>query len=139
MGWKVVVCGGRDFRHREWLWAGLDRLHELVPISHLIEGGAEGADRYAGEWADRNNIRHTTVYAKWREHGRKAGYLRNIEMAMMGPDLVLAAPGGKGTRMMVEIAAESGFLVVHLSKMDIIRPNGKAALDRTPAFPSPQD
>lgn len=122
---RVVVTGGRDFRDRYWLWAGLDRLHELVPITHLIEGGAEGADRFAGEWARRANVGHTTVYARWREHGRKAGYMRNLEMAEMHPDLVLAAPGGVGTEMMVSLARGRGLRVIYLAKMDIIRPIGR--------------
>lgn len=123
MRWKVVVTGGRDFRHRQWLWAGLDRLHELKPVTHLIEGGAEGADRYAGEWAKRNNIQHTTVYARWTEHGKKAGYLRNLEMAQMVPDVVLAAPGGRGTQMMIEIARREGLKVIYLDRMGVIRPD----------------
>lgn len=128
--WRVVVTGGRDFRHREWLWAGLDRLHELKPITHIVEGGAEGADRYAGEWATRANVLHTTVYARWREHGRKAGYMRNLEMAMLMPDLVLAAPGGRGTQMMVDIAHSKGLRVVYLNRMDIVRPASEPATDR---------
>lgn len=129
--WRVVVTGGRDFRHRQWLWAGLDRLHELHPITHLIEGGADGADRYAHEWARHNNVLHTTVYARWREHGRKAGYMRNLEMAEMHPDLVFAAPGGRGTEMMVEIAQRMRLRVVYLERMDVIRPASlPAAADR---------
>lgn len=132
--WRVVVTGGRDFKHRGWLWAGLDRLHELKPITHLVEGGADGADRYANEWAKRNNILHTTVYARWREHGRKAGYMRNLEMAMLMPDLVFAAPGGRGTQMMVEIARAKGLRVVYLNRMDIVRPLACPAPDRPQAI-----
>lgn len=126
-----MVTGGRDFRHREWLWAGLDRLHELSPITHLIEGGADGADRYAGEWAKREGIQHTTVYAQWHVHGKKAGYLRNAQMAEMLPDLVFAAPGGKGTAMMIEIARKQNIRIVYLNKMDVIRPPSAASCPAT--------
>lgn len=118
---RIIVCGGRDFRDRLWLYAGLDRLHGVNPITHVIEGGAEGADRYAAEWAKQHNIKSTTVQANWGEHGKRAGYLRNVEMADMDPLLVLAAPGGKGTAMMVAIAEQRQIPVAKLAGMDVAR------------------
>lgn len=118
---RVIVCGGRDFRNRLWLYAGLDRLHELNPITQVIEGGAEGADRFGGEWARRNGVQLITVPANWRAYGKKAGYLRNVQMADMVPDMVLAAPGGAGTQMMISIAQQRGIPVALLHKMDVLR------------------
>lgn len=118
---RLLVCGGRDFRNRLWLYAGMDRLHGLQPIETVIEGGAEGADRFAGEWARAHGIPLTTVLADWRTHGKKAGYLRNVAMADLRPDIVLAAPGGKGTQMMVVIAAQRGIPVAMLHRMDVSR------------------
>ena len=123
---KVLVTGGRDFDDRKWLWAGLDRLYEVAPFTELIEGGARGADTIAGEWAKwlnlsagREVIRHVTVEADWSTHGKSAGYIRNTKMADMRPDLVLAAPGGKGTTMMISVANARGIRVIYLDKMDV--------------------
>lgn len=123
---RVLVTGGRHFRNRNWLWAGLDRLYGLQPITEVIEGGAEGADRYAAEWVNYTNmaagfalITHTQVVAKWEQFGRSAGHRRNAEMVDMHPDVVLAAPGGAGTASMVKIAQSRDIQVVFLEKMDV--------------------
>ena len=123
---KVLVTGGRDFDDRKWLWAGLDRLYEVAPFTELIEGGARGADLFANQWvywinqsAGSTVIKLTQVLADWSTHGKSAGYIRNTKMADMRPDLVLAAPGGKGTTMMISVANARGIRVIYLDKMDV--------------------
>lgn len=37
---SVLVCGGRDYENARYLYGYLDCFHEVVVISHLIEGGA---------------------------------------------------------------------------------------------------
>jgi hypothetical protein len=127
---KVLVTGGRLFRERAWLWAGLDHLHRLCPITEIIEGGAIGADCYANEWCHaRLGKPPTTVEAEWDRYsaglkkGQKnpAGVIRNAKMADMRPDLVLACPGGPGTSNMIETARVRGLRVVMLEKMPVLR------------------
>lgn len=118
---KVLVCGGRTFTDRYWLWAGLTLLHQSVDggITEIIEGGAPGADIRAHEWAKHKGVKVTTVQAEWERYGRGAGYIRNAKMADMKPDLVLATPGGKGTANMVQIAKARKIKVIYLEKMPI--------------------
>lgn len=118
---RVLVTGGRTFADRDWLWAGLDLLHSMDPITEIIEGGAPGADVRAGEWACRREIRCTVVPAQWERHGRGAGFIRNAEMAKMQPDVVLACPGGNGTDHMVQVAQAAKIRVVRLEKMPVAR------------------
>lgn len=121
---KVLVCGGRDFRDREWLYAGLEMLHQVTGgITELIEGGASGADCLAANWAkwkgSYTDLKHTTVKAEWEQYGRRAGMIRNAEMAKLKPDIVLACPGGKGTANMVALAKSKGISVVYLNRMPL--------------------
>lgn len=116
---KVLVTGGTLFRDRDWLWAGLDLLHSMSPITLIIEGGAIGADCFAKEWAERRGVPIHTEDAEWEKFGKAAGPIRNSKMAQMKPDVVLAAPGHKGTASMVEIAAAHGLRVIHLVKMPV--------------------
>lgn len=118
---KVLVTGGRTFTDRNWLWAGLDLLHSMSPVTEIIEGGATGADVRAQEWAHRRELRCTTVPAQWEKHGRGAGHIRNSEMAQLEPDIVLACPGGDGTESMVKIAKAKGLKVIFLEKMPVAR------------------
>jgi hypothetical protein len=137
---RVLVTGGRVFNDRAWLWAGLDHLHKLVPITQIIEGGAPGADIFAQEWGIRNigfdNVK--TVDAEWDKYarpGRKnpAGAIRNSKMADMRPDVVLACPGGPGTANMIEAARIRGLNVVMLEKMPVAQT--KKATHEGVAFP----
>jgi hypothetical protein len=127
---RIIVCGGRDFSDRLWLWNGLNEFHDTLGVTELIEGGAAGADRLAGQWADYINyvarvdvIQHTVVPAEWHKHGFSAGWVRNNVMADLKPDYVFVCPGGNGTQMMVDIAKRRGIKRVYLDRMGI--PNNR--------------
>jgi hypothetical protein len=110
----VLVCGGRDFgATREERLLLRDTLDRLGAIQVLIEGGAHGADRLAAEWAAAaHSVSLVTFPARWQEHGKAAGPIRNQQMLDEGkPDLVLAFPGGRGTADMVSRARRAGVLV----------------------------
>lgn len=106
---KVLVCGGRTFNARSFVFGTLDHYHEMLGITDLAHGGAKGADTLAGEWAKANGVRVHVFRADWDRFGKSAGYKRNVLMyETFKPDLVLAFPGGKGTAMMAEIASKGG-------------------------------
>jgi hypothetical protein len=134
---KVLVTGGRTFRDRAWLFAGLDLLNSMSTITEIIEGGAPGADTLAANWAiwkkDRTGLpKLTAVPAQWDLHGKGAGFIRNGEMAKMRPDVVLACPGGNGTDHMVRTAQAHGLKVVMLERMPVIRSNYGGPVAETP-------
>lgn len=106
---RVLVCGGRDYSDHNKLIYELD----VIPITHLIAGGARGADSIAEFYAKKMGIPHSIYMADWNTHGKSAGYLRNKQMLDEGkPDLVVAFPGGKGTAMMIKLAEEAGVKVI---------------------------
>lgn len=112
---RLLVCGGRDYRDRERVWAALDKLLAKRPIEVVIHGGATGADSLAGEWAEARGIQ-CRVFAvsreEWRELGKIAGPLRNAKMLREGqPDGVVAFPGDRGTADMVRQAETWGLAV----------------------------
>jgi SLOG family YspA-like protein len=114
---RVLVCGGRDFSQQthEWsfLYKSLDEVRLTHGITHLIQGGARGADACARAWAIYNKVPFTEYPADWEKHGKGAGFIRNAQMLREGkPDLVVAFPGGRGTDMMCELALKAGVEVV---------------------------
>lgn len=112
---KILVCGGRDFTEIEFLYKFLDEFQakeQPESISHLIHGGARGADLLAGAWAKDRGIQEVICPANWQAKGKSAGYARNCAMAMLNPDVVIAFHGGKGTAMMIDIATEWNIDVV---------------------------
>jgi hypothetical protein len=141
---RLLVCGGRTFTDRAWLWAAIDLLHEAMPITEIIEGGATGADVRAGEWSEhRLGKKATVVEAEWERYsaglkaGQKnpAGAIRNTEMAKMRPDLVLACPGGPGTAHMIATAHAYGLRVVLLERMPVVATGRAAQPNLEPPLP----
>lgn len=122
----VLVCGGRTYgcetdddnqftpkalAQRQKLGEVLTELHDRNCFTHLIEGGAHGADALASQWATLRGIQTVTCRAGWDLLGNAAGYIRNKRMAELEPDLVVAFPGGRGTANMVQLAKERGIPV----------------------------
>lgn len=123
---RVIVCGGRDYDDRNFLFGRLWTLHgERGPFTRLYHGDAKGADRLAEEWAVAAGVHYVPVAAKWyRPDGsldRGAGIRRNGHMlALARPDLVIAFPGGNGTANMVERARAAGVEVVDYGDPDAL-------------------
>ncbi len=112
---KILVCGGRTFTNRNFVFWELDRLALHHKIEQVIVGGAMGADQLGLEWAHSRKIAKTMVPADWRVHGRAAGPIRNQKMLDLKPDLVVAFPGGKGTADMVARSRKAGVEVLELA------------------------
>lgn len=109
---KVLVCGGRDYSNIEKVKDVLDMINDICRNNFIessemivIHGGARGADSLAGKWAKQNNIQSEVYLADWQNHGKRAGPIRNELMLKTGkPNIVVAFPGGNGTKHMVSIA-----------------------------------
>jgi len=112
---RVLVCGGRNYTNRLALWNYLDRIHgSNWMITLIIQGEARGADTLARQWAEARGVPVAPYPADWSE-GLRAGSRRNQRMLDEGkPQLVVAAPGGSGTRDMVRRAQEAGLRVLRI-------------------------
>ncbi len=78
----------------------------------IIEGGADGVDSAAVDFATNNYCQLEEYKADWDVFGLAAGPIRNKRMIEEGkPDLVVAFPGGKGTANMVKQAVYAGIPV----------------------------
>jgi len=97
----VLVCGGRDYFDRRVVFRTLAKLHADTPFLALCHGGAPGADRLAGDWAQSKGIPVTVIKAQWAIYRASAGPIRNEQLIQLHPSLVVAFPGGTGTQDMV--------------------------------------
>ena len=112
---RVLVCGGREYNNADYMRKVLDDIHAATPITMLIYGMARGADDLAKMWAAARGIQRLGYPADWEKHGRAAVPMRNQEMLDKGkPDLVIAFPGGSGTRDMVSRAIKATVRVLSL-------------------------
>lgn len=109
---KAIICGGRDYHDSITALRVLNNARNRMGLDHVIEGGANGADKLARQWAQTYDIPCTTIPADWAKHGKAAGPIRNRAMLKESPDCVIAFPGGKGTRHMMKVAQEAGVRVI---------------------------
>lgn len=133
MGIRVLVCGGRAFDEQEYVNDCLGCLDAERPIAIIIHGAAAGADACADAWAKAHGRTVAAYPARWRQHGKKAGPIRNQLMLDEGkPDLVVAFPGGPGTADMVERAERRGIEVITFDNPADIDPEEWPAHPLTP-------
>lgn len=112
----VLVTGGRGYKDQGMVFTALDYIHEEQPITLLIEGGADGADKLARAWADRHDVHRATINAIWYPYlssglDRSAGPKRNSIMATINIDIGVAFPGNDGTADMVKKLRADGIEV----------------------------
>lgn len=98
---KVIIAGSRSIA------ADVDMIDEAVKesgylVTEVISGMAKGPDMAAVAWAEANGIPCTKMPADWKKYGKRAGFLRNAEMAKVADALIALwdAKSG-GTRNMI--------------------------------------
>lgn len=94
---RLLVTGGRDFEDGDYVFRWLTLLHLKYGFKLLIHGGARGADTLADVWARGHGVQPVKCDALWpyyRARGmyRAAGVIRNGDMLLLRPQLVLAIP-----------------------------------------------
>lgn len=82
---RVIIAGGRDFDDYDLLCRKCDNIlkHQMEVI--VVCGMCQGADllgkRYAEEWGFKVD-EHPVTDAEWYAKGKRAGYDRNVRMAL---------------------------------------------------------
>lgn len=83
----AIIAGSREWTDRKAIERRLEAIEATGELACVIEGGAQGADRIAGQWAARarkRGIGWVRFPAEWRRNGvynPHAGKGRNVEMA----------------------------------------------------------
>lgn len=121
---KVLVCGGRDYANKAFVYRVLDKVREKHGDDLVIITGAQrkrtdegfvGADYLAQEWAIEREVEYMGFPAKWKALGAPAaGGERNRRMRDKSmPDAAIAFPGGRGTKLMCDLLKEIGIEAWH--------------------------
>lgn len=107
----ILVCGGRNYKDEEYVFRVLNAISNPTLIVH---GGCSGADLLADKWAKANNVPVKAYPADWSV-GKAAGPIRNQQMLdEEKPDMVVAFPGGNGTRDMINKARKANVAVAEV-------------------------
>lgn len=119
---RILVCGSRDFNNYSYteqqVFDKLDAIHDVYLANHyvtVVQGEARGVDLTASAWAKARLLPQLCVPADWQEYGKLAGFLRNETMLTIGkPDIVVAFPGGAGTKDMKTRAQRHGIELIEI-------------------------
>lgn len=105
--YKLVVAGGRDFTDAHLFESSLLRLVENRLSEYrvsLVSGMARGADRLCYLYAQQHAIACYEFPAKWDMYGKKAGMIRNSEMAAFADAALIFWDGkSRGTANMIDM------------------------------------
>lgn len=120
---KLVIAGSRNCTdYREVAKAVADFIEATGNvITEVVSGCARGADKLGEIWARKHGIPIKHFHANWDAYGKRAGHLRNAEMAEYGDALVALWNGdkeGSGTWNMIEQMTRQGtkYVWVHRIK-----------------------
>lgn len=113
---KTIIAGSRAITDYQFIKYNLNNLGFYFDITEVVCGMAKGADLLGKQWAEENNIPVKEFPADWDKYGRRAGYIRNVEMAEYADALVAFWDGkSMGTQHMIDIAKK-----LDLKRIDII-------------------
>lgn len=115
---RVIVCGGRNFNNRDFIWRKLDEILEIEGITEIAQGGCSGVDWSSKSWSLNRGVPMQEFPAEWDKYGFVAGPIRNREMFdEFKPDCVIAFcyGSGKGTKNMIDIAKKNGCRVIEIN------------------------
>lgn len=109
---RVIIAGSRDITSMEHVERAIKE--SGFNITTVVSGGARGVDSLGERWAEDNGITMVRFPADWKRHGKKAGYIRNEEMAKYGDALIAVWDGeSRGTENMINLAQDNG-LKIHV-------------------------
>lgn len=108
---RIIIAGSRDATEEQVRHA-LDACPWIGFASAIVSGTAKGADEFGERWAEEQGIEVLRFPADWKKHGKRAGPVRNREMAENAEGLVAVWDGeSRGTLHMIEFALARGLRV----------------------------
>jgi hypothetical protein len=106
---NIAIVGSRKYSN---LPKVSSYVRSLPPGTVVVSGGAQGVDR-AAEFAALSVGLGTIIFLpNWEKYGKKAGFLRNMDIVKQADKLVAFWDGeSKGTLHSINLAKEKGISV----------------------------
>lgn len=111
---KVIIAGSRQVTDYNAVKSAIEA--SGFKITKVLSGCARGVDRFGERWAKENNVSVVYFPADWEQYGKRAGMLRNFEMAGLADALIAVWDmKSKGTKNMIDLARK-GKLKVYIGQ-----------------------
>jgi len=108
---KVAIVGSRDFVCYKTFLEGIEQFTGLLgDITHVVSGGARGADTLAKQYADENDLPLTVFFPDYKRYGRYKAPLKRNEEIIDASAFCLAFWDGEshGTKYTIGYAEKTG-------------------------------
>lgn len=107
---KVIIAGSRGITSFEAIERAV--CDSGFEITEVVSGVARGVDKLGEHYAKKHGIPVKPSPALWHQHGKSAGYIRNVDMADYADALIAIWDGeSRGTKHMIQAATDKGLLV----------------------------
>jgi len=104
---RLGIVGSRDFTDFDFMEQHIFQNFKVDYITAIVSGGAMGADILAERFADKYKIPTLIYEPKWATYGKKAGYMRNIDIVKNSDHLLAFWDGkSKGTSHSINLAKD---------------------------------
>lgn len=104
---KIAIIGSRTFTDYKLLEATLNDFMDKnnVLITHVVSGGAKGADKLGELFANSIHAEKMIFYPDWEKHKKAAGFIRNKDI-VDNADMIFAFWDGvsRGTKHSIDYA-----------------------------------
>ena len=128
-GLRCIIAGGRNIREYAIVEAAIEASGFV--IAQVVSGVAEGVDRLGEQWGYAHDVPIARFPANWDRYGKRAGILRNGEMAAYAQALVAVWDGrSPGTKNMIA-QAHAHDLYISVYRADCVLCGAIHRKDRT--------
>ena len=101
---RIIVAGSRSFDCYWLLESKLDFYIGGNQLVQIVSGTARGADQLGERYAENRGLSIERFPADWDKHGKRAGYVRNEQMARYATHAVIFWDGSsRGTASMIKL------------------------------------
>jgi hypothetical protein len=109
---NLGIIGSRSFNNYNLLKEEVNNFLKKEMVDCIVSGGARGADTLAEKYAKECNIPTLIIRPEWDKYGKKAGYLRNIEI-VKNSEVIIAFWDGvsSGTKMSIDLAKKANKII----------------------------
>lgn len=106
---KLAIVGSRTFDDYNMLVDFIKDNYNIDEITHIVSGGARGADTFGERFADEFNKEKLIFPADWKKYGKKAGFLRNVDIIKNCDECACFWDGeSHGTKHDIDLCNEMG-------------------------------
>lgn len=108
---KLIVAGSRSIKDPKVVYDAIGHMLGLVSwvATEVVSGTCHGPDVFGEQWAEKARVPVIHFPAEWNKHGKRAGYLRNTEMAKYADAAIVVWDGqSRGSKHMAKVMTELG-------------------------------